>query len=301
MGRVALLGVGAMGRPMGANLLRAGYEVAAFDVRPEASAALVEEGATQAGSPAEAARGADYALVMVLNAAQARSVLLGEEGALGALAPGATVLQMATIGRDEAAALGAECAARGLRFLDAPVSGGTVGAAEGSLSIIVGGDAATLEAARPLLAVVGGEERIWHVGPNPGDGQVMKSVNQLLVGVHLTAACEALTYAAKAGLDVRQVYEIIRVSAGQSRIFDLRAQQMLDGQYDLGTSQLGIFIKDLGIVADIAAQMNMPLFLATTARQMVNAGVAAGWGTEDDAGLVRVYEQLAKVRVASDE
>ncbi|MFN8541204.1 MAG: NAD(P)-dependent oxidoreductase [Thermomicrobiales bacterium] len=177
--KVALLGVGAMGRPMGANLLRAGYAVAAYDIRPAASAALVELGATQATSPADAARDADYALVMVLNAAQARAVLLGDDGALGALAPGATVLQMATIGRDEAAALGAECAARGLRFLDAPVSGGTVGAVEGTLSIIVGGDATTLEQARPLLEVVGGVDRIWHVGPNAGDGQVMKSVNQL--------------------------------------------------------------------------------------------------------------------------
>jgi L-threonate 2-dehydrogenase len=129
----------------------------------------------------------------------------------------------------------------------------------------------------------------------------MKSVNQLLVGVHLAAACEALTYAAKAGLDVRQAYDIISVSAGQSRIFDLRAQQMLDGQFDLGTSQLGIFIKDLGIVMDTAAQLNMPLFLATVARQMVHAGVAAGWGTEDDAGLVRVYEQLANAKVARAE
>jgi len=299
--KVALLGVGAMGRPMGANLLRAGYAVAAYDVRPEASAALASEGATRATSPAEAARGADYALVMVLNSAQARAVLLGDDGALATLMPGATVLQMATIGRDEAAALGAECITRGLRFLDAPVSGGTVGATEGTLSIIVGGDAATLEAARPLLEVVGGVDRIWHVGPNPGDGQVMKSVNQLLVGVHLTAACEALTYAAKAGLDLQQVYDIISVSAGQSRIFDLRARQMLSGRFDTQSGQLGIFTKDLGIVADTAAQLNMPLFLATVARQMVSAGVAAGWGTEDDAGLVRVYEKLANTRVMSDE
>jgi 3-hydroxyisobutyrate dehydrogenase len=300
-GQVALLGVGAMGRPMGANLLRAGYAVAAYDVRPEASAALAGEGATQASSPADASRGADYVLVMVLNAAQARSVLLGDDGALGTLAPGATVLQMATIGRDEAVALAAECAARGVRFLDAPVSGGTVGATEGTLSIIVGGDPATVEEARPLLAIVGGEDRIWHVGPNPGDGQVMKSVNQLLVGVHLAAACEAMTYAAKAGLDVRQAYDIIKVSAGQSRIFDLRAQQMIDGRFDTQSGQLGIFIKDLGIVMDTAAQLNMPLFLATVARQMVHAGVAAGWGTEDDAGLVRVYERLANATVSSAE
>lgn len=299
--KVALLGVGAMGRPMGVNLLRAGYAVAAYDIRPAASAALVEAGATQATSPADAARDADYALVMVLNAAQARAVLLGDGGALGALAPGATVLQMATIGRDEAAALGAECAARGLRFLDAPVSGGTVGAVEGTLSIIVGGDATTLEQARPLLEVVGGVDRIWHVGPNPGDGQVMKSVNQLLVGVHLTAACEALTYAAKAGLNLQQVYDIIKVSAGHSRIFELRAQQMIDGRFDTQSGQLGIFTKDLGIVADTATQLNMPLFLATIARQMIHAGVAAGWGTEDDAGLVRVYEQLANVKVTSNE
>lgn len=294
---VAFLGVGAMGRPMATNLLRAGYAVVAYDVRPAASAALAEHGGTSAASPAEAARGAAYAVVMVLNAAQAQAVLLGDTGALAGLAPGATVIQMATIGREAAAALGAACAERGVRYLDAPVSGGTAGAAEGSLSIIVGGDAATLEGARPLLGIMGGEDRIWHVGPNPGDGQVMKSVNQLLVGVHLTAAAEALAYAAKAGLDVAQVYEIIRVSAGQSRIFDLRAQQMIEGKFDTQSGQLGIFIKDLGIVMDTAAQLNMPLFLATAARQIVNAGVAAGWGTEDDAGLVRVYERLGNVTV----
>ena len=294
---VAFLGVGAMGRPMATNLLRAGYGVVAYDVRPEASTALAEHGGTSASSPAEAARGADFVVVMVMNAAQARSVLLGDDGALASMAPGATVIQMATIGRDEAAALGAACAERGVRFLDSPVSGGTVGAAEGSLSIIVGGDAATLDHARPLLAVMGGEDRIWHVGPNAGDGQVMKSVNQLLVGVHLTAAAEALAYAAKAGLDVAQVYDIIKVSAGYSRIFELRGQQMLDGKFDTGSGQLGIFIKDLGIVMDTAEQMNMPLFLATAARQLVNAGVAAGWGAEDDAGLVRVYERLGNVTV----
>lgn len=297
---VAFLGVGAMGRPMAANLLRAGYAVAAYDVRPAASAALVERGATRAESPAGAARGADYAVVMVLNAAQARAALLGDDGALAALAPGATVIQMATIGREAAAALGEACAARGVRFLDAPVSGGTVGAVEGTLSIIVGGDAATLADARPLLEAMGGADRIWHVGPQPGDGQVMKSVNQLLVGVHLTAACEALAYAAKAGLDVRQVYEIIRVSAGQSRIFDLKAQQILDGRFDTGGGQLGIFVKDLGIVADTAAQLDLPLFLATAARQLITAAVANGWGGEDDAGLVRIYERLGGVRVSSE-
>ena len=175
--RVAFLGLGAMGRPMASVLLNAEFRVAAFDIRPEVRAALAEQGAEDAASAAAAAAGADACVVMVQNYAQARAVLLGNGetgGALDTLAPNAVVLLMSTVAPADARELDAACNARGLRLLDAPVSGGTGAAAAGTLTIIVGGPDETLAAARPLLDALGDPARIWQVGKRAGDGQAMK-------------------------------------------------------------------------------------------------------------------------------
>lgn len=291
-GRVAVLGLGAMGRPMAATLVGAGWPVAVFDVRAEARAELAARGATDAASPAEAARGATELIVMVRNVAQVRAALAGPDGALAALAPGATLLLMSTVAPADARDLATLCAGRGLRLLDAPVSGGPGAAEEGRLSIVVGGPDDLLATARPLLETLGDPARIWHVGQSAGDGQAMKMINQLMAGVNIVATGEALALAERAGLDPRQAFAIVAESAGSSWMFRDRGPRMLDGRFTPARSVLDIFVKDLGIVVDAADDLGLPLFAAAVAHQVFKLGAAAGLGGEDDAGIIRLYRGL---------
>ncbi len=292
-GRIAFLGLGAMGRPMAVTLLRAGWPVAVFDVRPEARAELAALGAADAVSPAAAARGAAVAVVMVRDFAQAGAVLLGPDGALDALAPATLVILMSTVAPADARELGSRCADRGLRFLDAPVSGGPGAAEGGALSVMLGGPDETVAAARPILETLGDPAKIWHVGRRAGDGQAMKMINQLMAGVNIVATSEALALAARAGLDPRQAFAIVGESAGSSWMFRDRGPRMLDGQFTPARSVLDIFVKDLGIVNDAADDLGLPLFAAAVAHQVFKLGAAAGLGGEDDAGLIRLYQRLA--------
>ncbi len=289
--RVGFIGLGAMGARMAALLLRKQFALAVYDIRPEAGQGLASQGAHAAGSPAEAAREADAVILMVHNYDQVRSVLLGDESILAALAPGALVILMSTVSPAQAREAGAACAERDVGLLDAPVSGGVARAASGELSIMLGGPAEVVAAARPLLEALGDPARVWHVGPNPGDGQAMKTINQLLVGVHIVAAAEALALAAGMGLDGEQVFDVIRNSLGNSAAFENRAPRVLDGTFTPPISRLDIFVKDMGIVADAARAVGLDLPLAEAARQLFERGLAEGLGDEDDVGLIRLYEQ----------
>ncbi len=302
--RVAFLGLGAMGRPMAETLLGAGFAVTVFDIRAESRAALVAQGAQEATSAAAAVTGADACVVMVQNFAQVRAIMWGEgdaAGVLDTLASGALVLLMSSVAPADARELAAACQQRGLLLLDAPVSGGTAAAANGTLSIIIGGPAETLAVATPVLDALGDPARRWQVGPNAGDGQAMKMINQLMAGINIAASCEALVLAAKAGLDPQQAYEIIRVSAGGSWMFDNRVPRMLDRDFTPPHSALAIFVKDLGIVTDTADDLGLPLFLAPLARQIFKYAAASGLAAEDDAGLIRFYEAAAGLRVGQAE
>jgi 3-hydroxyisobutyrate dehydrogenase len=198
-GRVAFLGLGAMGLPMAANLVEAGYEVAGFDVRPARSAALAEQGGRAAGSPADAARDADVLVAIPFDGDQIRRSLTGPGGAFETLRPGALVVLMSTIGPPEMRAVAADVRARGYRVVDTPVTGGVGGAQAGTLTVIAAGAPGDLDAAEPLLTVMGG--RVFRVGTEPGQAQQIKMVNQLLVGTHHAAAIEAMALAKAAGAD----------------------------------------------------------------------------------------------------
>jgi putative dehydrogenase len=294
--RVAFLGLGAMGRPMAETLLGAGFALTVFDIRAESRAALAARGAREATSAAAAVTDADACVIMVQTFAQVRAIMWGEGGAAGALAalsPGALVLLMSSVAPADARELDAACRERGVLLLDAPVSGGTGAAASGTLSIIVGGPDETLARAVPLLDALGDPARRWQVGPNVGDGQSMKMINQLMAGINIAASCEAMVLAAKAGLDPQQAYEIIRVSAGGSWMFDNRVPRMLGRDFAPPQSALAIFVKDLGIVTDTADDLGLPLFLAPLARQIFKYAAASGLAAEDDAGLIRFYEAAA--------
>lgn len=289
-GAVAVLGLGAMGRPMAETLLRAGQRVTVYDVRRAAMAPLVALGAVAAATPAEAARQAEAIVVIVHNFGQARQSLWGATGALDAAPKRALVILMSTVSPAEARELATACAERDLRFLDAPVSGGPKAAATGSLSIMVGGSAETLAEARPWLDVLGDPAKVWHTGSEPGQGQAMKMINQLMAGVNVAASCEAMALAAAAGLDPSQAFEIVSQSAGGSWMFRDRVPRMLSGQFTPPNSVTETFVKDLAIVLDTADELGLPLFVTPMARQIFRMALASGYGGQDDAGAVRVFE-----------
>lgn len=294
-GPVGFIGLGAMGDGMSKNLLKAGYAVRGCDLDGARVARLVAAGGTAAASPAEAAADAELLFVVVFTAAEAEAVLFGEDGAVAALAPGATVVMHTTVSPETAAAIEARLAAAGHRYLDAPVTGGKAGADAGTLTVIAAGSEAAFAAAEGALGAMG--QRVYKVGARAGMGSTVKMINQLLCGVHVAAAAEGIALAARAGVDPRLVYEVITHGAGNSLVFETRVPNILARDFD-PRGQVGIFTKDLGIVLDAARHLNFPLPLAAAAHQQFLAAAAAGYEHADDSAVVKVYEQLSGTDVA---
>jgi 3-hydroxyisobutyrate dehydrogenase len=274
---------------MAARLAEAGFELKVFDVVAERASPLVELGAASAASPREAAEGSKALVLMVANAAQANGVLFGEGGVAGALPEGAAVVVMSTIGPEAVRDLGDALANRGLRTLDAPVSGGVARAERGDLLIMAGGPQDLFEELRPALEAMGSS--VVHCGPRVGDGQAVKLVNQLLCGVHIAAAAEALAYAESLGLDPRFVFETIRHGAANSFMLEDRGERMLEEDYVPPKSALDIFVKDMGLVGKAAEERGFEAPLAAAALEMYLAGRDAGLGAEDDSGVIRVFRR----------
>lgn len=285
---IAFIGLGAMGAPMAENLVKRQFRVTGFDMRASAREALVAAGGHAAESAAAAAAGAEAMVLMVVNAAQARAVLF-EAGGLAALAPGAVVILMATCPPGEVEAIAAEVVKSGRRFVDAPVSGGVVGARAATLSIMVGAPDETLALARPMLEALG--DKVFHVGQKPGQGATVKTVNQLLCGVHIAVAAEALSLAEKAGIDGRLLFEIMGGSAASSWMLRDRGPRMHEAEPAV-TSAVDIFVKDLSIVLDAGRAARTALPLAAAAHQMFLATSGLGHGGRDDSQVVRAYRAL---------
>jgi 3-hydroxyisobutyrate dehydrogenase/putative dehydrogenase len=226
---------------------------------------------------------------MVANAAQASGVLFGEGGVAEALPEGAAVVVMSTIGPEAVRDLTDALANRGLHTLDAPVSGGVARAEKGDLLIMAGGPQDLFEELRPVLEAMGSS--VVHCGPRVGDGQAVKLVNQLLCGVHIAAAAEALAYAEALGLDPRFVFETIRHGAANSFMLEDRGERMLEEEYVPPKSALDIFVKDMGLVSKAAEEQGFEAPLASAALGMYLAGRDAGLGTEDDSGVIRVLRR----------
>jgi 3-hydroxyisobutyrate dehydrogenase len=285
---IAFIGLGAMGAPMAENLVKRQFRVTGFDMRESAREALVAAGGHAAESAAAAAEGAEAMVLMVVNAAQARAVLF-EAGALGALAAGAVVILMATCPPGEVEAIAVQVIASGRRFVDAPVSGGVVGARAATLSIMVGAPDETMALARPMLEALG--DKVFHVGQAPGQGATVKTVNQLLCGVHIAVAAEALSLAEKAGIDGRLLFEIMGGSAASSWMLKDRGPRMHEADPAV-TSAVDIFVKDLSIVLDAGRAARTALPLAAAAHQMFLATSGLGHGGRDDSQVVRAYRAL---------
>src|ERR671920_459580 len=283
------IGLGAMGAPMAKRIVSAGFDLSVFDVRPENADPLVELGARHTLSPREAAEGAEALVLMVVNAEQVEEALFGGEGAAEVLSPESAVVVMSTVGPEAVRGIEERLAGRGAKLLDAPVSGGVARAGRGDLLIMAGGPADLFEEVRPLLAAMG--STVSHCGGSVGDGQSVKLVNQLLCGVHVAVAGEALAYAEALGLDPRSVFETIRHGAANSFMLEDRGERMLEREFVPAKSALDIFVKDMGLVRLAAGEQGYQTPLADAAYRLYEMGSSLGLGEEDDSGVVRVFER----------
>ena len=293
---IAFIGLGSMGLGMAKNLLKHGHKVVGVDPSEAARKAFAEAGGTVATSPAEAAGTADVVIVAVVNDKQVEAVLFGDNGAVSTLRKDGVVMQCATVPAAFARALAERLAKTGHALLDAPMSGGRARAESGELTFMASGAPATFAATESILAAT--SAKVFRLGDAPGIGSLVKTVNQLLAGVHIATAAEAVALAAKAGADTRVVYEVISASAGNSWMFGNRVPHMLDDDY-APLSAVEIFVKDLGLVLNTGHELRLPLPLAAAAHQLFLAAAGAGWGKLDDAAVVKVYEQAGDFKVSS--
>ncbi len=286
---IAFVGLGAMGTPMARRLVEAQHRVTGFDMRAEAMAKLVASGGHGAASAVEAAQGADVLVLMVVNADQAESVL-SAPGLLDALRPAATVIVMATCAPARIEAMAARVETTGRKFVDAPVSGGVVGAETGTLTIMAAAAGPVFAMAKPILTAMG--SALYHIGEMPGQGAAMKIVNQLLCGIHIATAAEGLAFAERAGIDPAMALEILGGSAASSWMLKNRGPRMIadDGKV---TSAVDIFVKDLGLVLDAGHALRMGLPLAAAAHQLFLSASGHGAGAKDDSQVIEAYRALA--------
>ncbi|WP_284315544.1 L-threonate dehydrogenase [Labrys miyagiensis] len=287
---IAVIGLGSMGYGMASSLVRRGYTVIGYDPSPAAVAKLMAAGGATASSPQEAAQGASVVLCVVVNSAQTDAVLFAEGGAFPVMAPGSVFVSSATMAPSDAKRLAARLAERDILYLDAPISGGAAKAAAGALTIMASGSTAAFERATHVLDAI--STKVYRLGSEPGIGASVKMINQHLAGIHIAAACEAMVLASKLGLDLSTVYEVITSSAGNSWMFENRVPHILDGDYT-PLSSVEIFVKDLGILQDIARAERYPAPLAAAALQMFLATSGAGMGRDDDASVARTYASLS--------
>jgi len=293
--RIGVIGLGSMGMGMAVSLVKAGHDVAGSDVRASAMDSLVAAGGRGAATPAAVAEGAQLLILMVVNQAQVETVLFGADGAVAGLPKGAVVMLSSTVPAAFTEALDGRLTATGHILLDAPVSGGAAKAKTGELTIMSSGSAAAYAVADPALAAIA--TTVYRLGDRPGIGSTVKTVNQLLAGVHIAAAAEAMALGTRAGADPRQLYEVISNSAGGSWMFQNRVPHMLDGDFT-PLSSVEIFVKDLGLVLDTGRSLRFPLPIAAAAHQQFLAAAGSGHGGEDDAAVVKVYEAVAGISVA---
>ncbi|MBX3005714.1 MAG: NAD-binding protein [Anaerolineales bacterium] len=290
---LGFIGLGLMGKPMAAHLLKAGFPLWVHNRSQAAVDELVAQGAHQAGSAREVAEHAEIIMTCLPDSPDVEGCVLGEDGILSGAQPGLIVIDHSTIKPATARHLAAALAARGMHFLDAPVSGGQIGAQNGTLTTMVGGDAAALETARPALAAF--SKAITHIG-GPGAGQVAKCCNQMMVAAQMAVMAELLILARKAEVDAQKVVAAIRGGAAQCWTLDNKPQLLFEGKRQPGFKAY-MQVKDLGIVMETAKELGMPLPATAANTQLFNAMMALGMQDLDNSAIVGVMEQLAGVEL----
>ncbi len=295
--RAGVIGLGSMGLGMARSLARAGIETWGCDLNPAACEALAAEGGQVAASPAEIGAKVDVLFCVVVNMEQAEAVLLGADGAAAAMAPGSVVVQCATCAPDAVRALAARIEPSGVLFIDGPISGGSVKAHDGQITVMASGPLTAFERAAPALEAVAA--RVFDLGTQIGAGSQVKLVNQLLAGVHIAAAAEAMAYGISGGCDPKALFEVITASAGNSFMFENRVPHILEDDY-APRSAVDIFVKDLGLVHNSALARKFPLPLAAQALTMFTQASAMGLGREDDAAVVKIFPGVELPRKEAD-
>jgi L-threonate 2-dehydrogenase len=283
---VGVIGLGAMGGGMARSLRRAGHQVNVFDMRPEAAAAFAAEGGTACASAAQLAAASPVVVSVVVNAAQTEDLLFGAGGVAAAMSPGSLFVMCSTVDPNVSIAFESRLEALGLLYLDAPISGGAAKAASGQMTMMTAGRPAAYAKAGPLLDAMAA--KVYRLGDRAGAGSKVKIINQLLAGVHIAAAAEAMALGLREGVDAAALYEVITNSAGNSWMFENRMAHVLAGDYT-PLSAVDIFVKDLGLVLDTARATKFPLPLASTAHQMFMQASTAGFAKEDDSAVIKIF------------
>ena len=285
---IGFIGLGMMGRPMALHLVRAGFRVRVYARRDETAVPLVEAGASRCVTPAELASHSDIIFTIVTSTQDVEEVLLGPNGVLSGGRPGTIVIDMSTIAPQATRRIAERLAARQVRMLDAPVTGGPAGAEAATLTIMVGGDAAVLDESRPILERLG--RQIVHMGGN-GTGQIAKACNQLALLVNAEGVAEALALGARCGLDPRRLREALLGGIASSRVLDVFGARMAERQFTPGMATR-LYDKDLSIVLDLAREAGQSLPAAAVVRQHLQRMVAEGKANQDLAALIELVERL---------
>ena len=289
---VGLIGLGAMGAGMAASLRRAGFAPHVFDIRPGVAQAFAQDGGTACASVAELAAACDVVISVVVNAQQTEQVLFGNDaaggdtGAAAAMKPGSVFVMCSTVDPNVSIAFEQRLQALGLLYLDAPISGGAAKAASGQMTMMTAGTPAAYERCGAALDAMAA--KVYRLGHRAGAGSKVKIINQLLAGVHIAAAAEAMALGLREGVDAAALYEVITHSAGNSWMFENRMAHVLAADYT-PLSAVDIFVKDLGLVLDTARATKFPLPLASTAHQMFMQASTAGFGREDDSAVIKIF------------
>ncbi|MDT4846990.1 L-threonate dehydrogenase [compost metagenome] len=275
-----------MGRGMAASLRRAGWNVHVCDVRFEAAQAFAAEGGVACASPAELAAHCEVIVSVVVNAAQTEEVLFGASGAAAAMKPGSLFVMCSTVDPNVSMQFEARLAEQGLLYLDAPISGGAAKAASGEMTMMTAGTPAAYAKAGGALDAMAA--KVYKLGDQAGNGSKVKIINQLLAGVHIAAAAEAMALGLREGVKAEDIYEVITHSAGNSWMFENRMAHVLAADYT-PLSAVDIFVKDLGLVLDTARASKFPLPLSATAHQMFMQASTAGYAKEDDSAVIKIF------------
>jgi 3-hydroxyisobutyrate dehydrogenase len=284
--RVGVVGLGAMGSGMARSLRRAGADVHVCDARDGVAAAFAKEGGIACASVADLAKRSDVVVSVVVDAAQTEAVLFGGGGAAAAMRPGSVFVMCSTVDPNVSIDFERRVEERGLLYVDAPISGGAAKAASGEMTVMGAARDAAWSAAVPFLHAMAA--RVYRLGERAGNGSKVKIINQLLAGVHIAAAAEAMALGLREGVDPAQLYDVITHSAGNSWMFENRMAHVLAGDYT-PLSAVDIFVKDLGLVLDTARATKFPLPLASTAHQMFMQASSAGFAREDDAAVIKIF------------
>ena len=284
--RVGLIGLGAMGMGMATSLRRAGYGVHVFDVRREVAESFAADGGVACDSPAEVAATCEVVISVVVNAAQTEAVLFGEDGAAAAMKAGSVFVMCSTVDPGWSIALEKRLAEKGILYLDAPISGGAAKAAKGEITMMTSGHPDAYNKVGDALEAMAA--KVYRLGTAAGNGSKVKIINQLLAGVHIAVAAEAMALGLRQGVDPAALYDVITHSAGNSWMFENRMAHVLAADYT-PLSAVDIFVKDLGLVLDAARANKFPLPLASTAHQMFLQAASSGFGREDDSAVIKIF------------